>query len=92
MKNWLRQKLKNFLNDEGAELKLSKLSTVESCETNTRESLRFQVTPASGGIIVQYYIYDSRKDENVNHIHVIHDDDATTNRIAEIVTMALLKR
>lgn len=92
MKNWLRHKLRNFLSDNSEELKLPKLSVAEPCETVTREFLRFTVTPANGGIIVQYYVYDSRKDENINHIHVIHDDDATTNRIAEIVTMALLKR
>jgi len=93
MKNWLRTKLRNFLTD-GMEVEPSRITPRSEWEDfqSSKETLRFNVTAASGGIIVQYYIYDAKKDENINHIYVIHDDDATTSRIAEVVTLALLRR
>ena len=93
MLNWLRRKLHYFIFATGAEAKLS-TAVVSSDSDSFQEdnTSRFTVTPARGGIIVSVRNYDRRKDESYNTLHVIHDEEHVSERVAEIVSMELLKR
>ena len=88
MTNWLRKKLRNFLNDDIIKSSRVEMVSEEITEDNT---LRFQVTPARGGIIVSVKNYNRRKDTSENTVHVIHDDEDVAQRVAEIVSMSLLR-
>ena len=91
MKEWLRNKLQNFLNPP-EELTVSERIGVMTRDTDIDErgTLRFTVTPARGGVIVNVRHYDSRADENYNTLHVIHDDENVSQRVSEIVSLSLL--
>lgn len=90
MTNWLRKKLRNFLNDDI--IKQSRVEMISTSEEISEDNtLRFQVTPARGGIIVSVKNYNRRKDTSENTVHVIHDDEDVAQRVAEIVSMSLLR-
>ena len=93
MTNWLRQKLKNFLYpDDEAGLQSSNRLTVTSNDDYSEDNtLRFNVTPARGGIIVSVRNYNRKRDTSENTIHVIHDDEDVAQRVSEIVSMSLLR-
>ena len=92
MTNWLRQKIKNFLYpDNEVELVSSNRLSVTSDDISEENTLRFNVTPARGGIIVSVRNYNRKKDTSENIIHVIHDDEDVSHRVAEIVSMSLLR-
>ena len=94
MTNWLRKKLHNFIfatgDDSGPVSKT--LVTADSDSIMEDNTLRFNVTPARGGIIVSVRSYDRRKDDTYNTLHVIHDEEQVSERVAEIVSMELLRR
>lgn len=92
MTNWLRQKIKNFLYpDDEVELVSSNRLSVTSDDISEENTLRFNVTPARGGIIVSVRNYNRKKDTSENIIHVIHDDEDVSHRVSEIVSMSLLR-
>jgi hypothetical protein len=90
MKNWLRQRILNYLNNSNHKPELC-VSTGPDHYESRESTIRFNVTSASGGVIVQYNTYNAKRDESHVHTYVIHDDEAVTQKIAEIVTMALLR-
>jgi hypothetical protein len=94
MTNWLRQKIKNFLypDDEVGLQSPNRLSSVTSNDDYSEDNtLRFNVTPARGGIIVSVRNYNRKRDTSENTIHVIHDDEDVAQRVSEIVSMSLLR-
>lgn len=90
MKNWIRNKLKNFIFPEDT-LEGKLYVTADEDQINEENTLKFSVTPARGGIIVQVRNYDRKRDETSYTTHVIHDDEHVSERVAEIVSMALLR-
>lgn len=93
MKNWLRNKLRNFIYPQDDEAMASNSILVSADEERIDEenTLKFSVTPARGGIIVQVRNYDRKRDETNYTTHVIHDDEHVSERVAEIVSMSLLR-
>lgn len=91
MINWLRNKLRNFIypQDNVTEANHSVGSDPDLIEESN--TLRFTVTPARGGVIVQVRKYDRKNDDHSYVTHVIHDDESVSERIAEIVSMELLR-
>ena len=84
--------------DDRAELVYAPLSTGRnnskiraSVEADIQRTFRFDVTMARGGILVTTRRYDPKKDENHEIINVIHEDEDTTKKIADIVSMEILK-
>lgn len=58
---------------------------------NHRDTFRFNVQPARGGIIVTIRKYNQKIDDTVHIVHVIHDDQDVAQSISEIVSMELLR-
>jgi len=54
-------------------------------------TFRFDVTVARGGILVTTRRYDPKKDETHEIINVIHEDEDSSKKIADIVSMEILK-
>lgn len=85
MKNWLRKKLKSFLYED-------EIETVSNPEprlqTEYEETIRFFVTSARGGSIVNVSYTKSHKHHSI--VYVIPDTEDLTQRISEIVSMSML--
>ena len=60
-------------------------------EADVQRTFRFDVTVARGGILVTTRRYDPKKDESHEIINVIHEDEDSTKKIADIVSMEILK-
>lgn len=90
----LRQKIRNWLlNDDDSDSKVvSETISVSDSGFVTDESIRFDLTVARGGIIVNIRHYDPKTDRNHYTVHVIHDDQNVAENIAQIVSMEMLKR
>lgn len=87
-KSWI----KNWLNSD--DLQYSQDMRIDSGPTRgveSENSIRFDVTPARGGLVITVRTYD-RKSDNHNWVnYVIHDDEEAPARIAEIVSMNMLR-
>lgn len=92
MRNWLRNKLHRFLYPQDEVVAMNKLSTTSRNEGIDMDNcLRFNVLSCQGGIVVQLHKYDHKKDRSDNSTYVIPDHEDVTKRIAEIVSLELLK-
>jgi hypothetical protein len=60
-------------------------------EVDVQRTFRFDVTVARGGILVTTRRYDPKKDETHEIINVIHEDEDSTKKIADIVAMEIIK-
>jgi len=88
--NWLKQKLRNWLNSDEIEMSANK-------PVRTRDSLRssgmnFTIYQANGGTIVEMNQYDSKTDRHDHSLHIITNDQDLGQGIAHIVTFEMLKR
>lgn len=92
MVNWIRRKLLNFLANHVEDSMKMPIATVRSHDgVDMDNSLRFNVLSCQGGIVVQLHKYDHKKDRSDNSTYVIPENEDVTQRIAEIVSMELLK-
>ena len=98
MIQWFREKLRNFIDaEQEGDLKeyighgIGISMTDPDVRLNNEDTLNFTVTPARGGIIVQVRKYDNRTGDHNMVTHVIFNDENTSERISEIVSMELLR-
>ena len=88
LRNWLFKEEDNQYSDE---IRVSDADD-EMPFDNHRNTIRFTVSTARGGCIVSIRQYDSHKDETINTVHVIHDDEDIATNIAHIVSMEMLRK
>lgn len=93
MINWIRTKLHNFIfpSNQGLEKAERIVSSSEELGYQDDHSIRFQVSPARGGIILSMRKYDHHKDQNYFSNYVIPDTQDAAEEIAKIVSMELLR-
>ena len=93
MKNWLRKKLRNFINNyepDGPEQ--SKLTSVrESDSMHEDPILNFRVFSAVGGKVVEFNHYDRKTDRRNSTTYIITNEQDFGERISKIATMESLK-
>ena len=95
MKQWLRRKLLNILNDDsnkdciGAVRK--SMTSVAVGSRNSNGELQFTVMAARGGLIVSVRTYDKQRDDYLYLNNLIHDDQDAPKNIADIVSLELMK-
>jgi hypothetical protein len=89
MKNWLRNKLLNFLHPQDSYVCEKPMSTRISSQEN---DINFTVNVARGGLIVTVRSYDEKHDRHHYVNHIIHDDEDSSKNIADIVSVELMKR
>jgi hypothetical protein len=100
MKNWLRNKLHNFIFAPDRELVASKshntIAAIRGHHSQTlsseNEPLRFTVYNASGGKIVEINHYDSRTDRHHTSLHIIGSDEDFGESLAKIAFLEVLKK
>jgi len=95
MKNWLRQKMHNFIFPADEAQRANKVSrggdVVASGETLSTEPLRLSVYRANGGTIVETRVYDRQKDRSQNQLHIVGNDKDLGRSLAKIITMEALR-
>jgi hypothetical protein len=102
MKNWLRNKLHNFIFSKEAELKpyadRGMNATISSSRhhgqslSSDADPLRFTVYNASGGKIVEISHYDSKRDRHETSLHIITSDEDFGESIGRIAFLEVLKK
>jgi hypothetical protein len=96
MKNWLRNKMHNFIFPQDEAPQTNKVSrkgigiSVDESIDNER-ALRFNVYNASGGRVVETNRYDRVKDRHIRGLYVITSDMDFGHEIDKIMTMEALK-
>lgn len=102
MKNWLRQKLHNFIfsNEDSIREKnsfampspLSSGRHHSQTLSSENEPLRFTIYNASGGKIVEISHYDNKSDRNHTSLHIINSDEDFGAELGKIAFIELLKK
>ena len=97
MKNWLRQKLQNFLYppDNDCEVE-SKPHTrrgvlVRGSSLDSR-GMSFTIHQASGGYVLEYSAYDEKTDRHNHNLHIIPSEQDLGQGIAHIITLEILRK
>ena len=96
MKNWLRQKLQNFLypqdNDCVVETKSSRRGVLVRGSSLDSRGMSFTIHQASGGYVLEYSAYDDKTDRHNHNLHIIPSDQDMGQGIAHIITLEMLRK
>ena len=96
-KRWLRNWL---MNDETTKLRRAEKYPTDTIgasnsqfddEDHRVNTLRFNLTPARGGVVLTVKQYDRKRDEQNITVHVLHDDQDLAKEVGNIVNMELLR-
>ena len=92
MKNWLRRKIRNFLNDDGSE-KSPDCPTLVAREDNfgSSKNLNLNIYYATGGVVIKSYKYDNKTDRSHNSLYIIREDQELAHELSRIITVESLK-
>ena len=97
MKNWLRQKLQNFLYpqdvNEVVETKTHRGRALISrgSQLDSR-GMNFTIHMANGGYVLEYSTYNDKTDRHDNTLHIIPSDQDMGQGIAHIITLEMLRK
>ena len=99
MKNWLRQKLQNFLypqypqDSDVVETKSHRRgSLISRGSTLDSRGMSFTIHMASGGYVLEYSSYDEKTDRHNHNLHIIPSDQDMGQGIAHIITLEMLRK
>jgi hypothetical protein len=89
---WLKQRLRNWINSEDVETpSTNKLVSTRDRHELEGEPIRFNIFRASGGTVVQTYIYDRQRDRSNTQLHIIRHDQDLGENLNKILTMESLR-
>jgi hypothetical protein len=93
MKQWLRNKLLNFLREEVESKRASAGIVIDdsSSSINMDNSLRFNVLTCNGGTVLELRTVDRRTHDSKYTTYIIPDGEDIATRIGHIVSMEILK-
>ena len=93
--NWLKRRLRNWVNnngDEVASMKVSnRLGISTDGETLSSEPLRLSIYRANGGTIVETRVYDRQKDRSSTQLHIVGNEQDLGESLSKIITMESLR-
>jgi len=67
------------------------VESVPNC-ISQENTIKFNVTPARGGSVLEAHSYDSKTDNRISCIYVIPENDDIATAIGQIVSLELMKR
>lgn len=91
MKNWLRRKIRNFLNDDGSEKSPDRPTLVREDDFGSSKNLNLNIYYATGGVVIKSYKYDNKTDRSHNSLYIIREDQDLATELSRIVTVESLK-
>lgn len=94
MKNWLRNKLISFLNNDDYDHNSGReaISIELDDSMDWPDPLTFKIQKANGGHIIEVRHYQRKNDERYVAIHVIPEEEDLQSAIAKIMTYESLKK
>lgn len=98
MKNWLRTKIRNFLEEPSdrkeARLESGRLMAIEETPSlsGRNDPLQFAIYDAAGGKVVEVRHYDRKRDTHETRLHIINNDEDFGKSIAEILMLENISR
>lgn len=84
---WLKRKIRNWLSEEVV-LESSPIATKEH---DWEEPMRFSLTKANGGYIINCRKFDRKTDRQEGNVYILTDDQDITQEVGKIVSMEMLK-
>lgn len=92
MKNWLRRKIRNFLNDDGSEKSPDRPTLVaREDDFGNSKNLNLNIYYATGGVVIKSYKYDNKTDRSYNSLYIIREDQELAHELSRIITVESLK-
>ena len=91
LRNWLLNKDKEDKEQKYASPGISVGRSSFDADDHRVNTLRFNVTPARGGVVLTVKNYDRKRDEDHCTVHVLHDGQDLAKDIGDIVSMELLR-
>lgn len=96
MRNWIRQRLRNFLYNEEpkpeAKPSIGTLRAHSGIDEDANDPIRFTLYNANGGKILETRIYDKRTDRWSSSLHVIENNENFGESIGRIIFTEMLKK
>ena len=98
MRNWIRQKLHNFIFPQDNEVVEARTSgrkhnlISRGSQLDNRNGMSFTIHQANGGYVLEYSSYDEKTDRHNNNLHIITSDQDMGQGIAHIITLEMLRK
>lgn len=92
--NWLKRKLRNWVNTDSTEAMNSlswNTTKVSQSDGLNGDPIKINIHNASGGTIVETRKYDSAKDRNTSYLYIVTPDEDMGAALSRIVTMEILR-
>jgi len=93
---WFKNKIRNWLSSDDYD---DRCTTAISSSKRLREvgqisshGMNFTVYSANGGYVLEYNVYDPKKDENEYTLHIIDSNTDLGTGISHIITYEMLRR
>lgn len=84
---WLKRKIRNWLSEEV----MLESSSIATKEHDWEEPMRFSLTKANGGYIINCRKFDRKTDRQEGNVYILTDDQDITQEVGKIVSMEMLK-
>lgn len=90
---WLKKLVIKWVNEDRWEKSADQpvLVSSGSNQLSRHDGMSFNVYSANGGHIVQFNMYDRKRDQNDNTLHIIRAEDDFAESLAKIVTLEKLR-
>ena len=98
MKNWLRQKLQNFLYPQDSDCIVESKqhrrtnSLISRGSSLDSRGMNFTIHMANGGYVLEYSSYNEKTDRHDNTLHIINSDTDLGQGIAHVITLEMLRK
>jgi hypothetical protein len=89
--NWLRRKLRHWLNEED-EIKLARATVIErDHDRPSQNGMNFCLYKAVGGHILESRAYNQKTDRTEGTLYMIHEDDDFAKQVAQAIMLEQMK-
>ena len=88
--NWLRRKIRHWLNDE--DIQLARAAVVERDRSApSQNGMNFCLYNAVGGHILESRTYNSKTDRTDGTLYMIHEDEDFAKQVAQAIMLEQMK-
>ena len=102
MINWFKQKVIQWVREDwnkvrsDGDVNVPSLKSTSIISSGRRldqsNGMNFTIYSANGGYVMEYSMYDPRKDERNNALHIITSEQDLGQGIAHIITLEMLRK
>ena len=99
MINWFKQKVISWVREDWQKVRSepdvvvsNTIGTISKSRRLEQHGMNFTIYSANGGYVMEYSMYDNRKDERNTALHIITSDQDLGQGIAHIITLEMLRK